>query len=83
LLRTCVAIAAYVRCNCCAIVISPFSHRRKPLFTSSLGENHAAISIFQSFNSYFFALLGRSDGCSKAKKRCKMHILTISFVPLY
>ena len=46
LLRTCIAIAAYVHHNCCGIVRTPFSHRRKPLFASSLGGIHAAGAFF-------------------------------------
>jgi hypothetical protein len=34
LLRTCIAIAAYVHRNCCAIVITPFLPRGNPLFTA-------------------------------------------------
>ena len=56
------AIAAYVRCNCCAIVISPFSPRRNPLFTSSLGGNCIAVSILLSFNLNVIALTGRRNG---------------------
>jgi hypothetical protein len=59
LLRMCVAIAAYVHRNCCGIVITPFSPHEKPLLTSSLGGNHAPVSILQSFNINVVALTGR------------------------
>jgi hypothetical protein len=55
LLRTCVAIAAYVHRNCCGIAKSPFSPRHFHISMFPYFHFRLRVSILQSFNISIFA----------------------------